>query len=111
MAEMHEYRSTADVSPFGRWFAGLDRVAAAKVTMAIVRLAGGNTGKVKTLGPGLAEIKVDFGPGYRVYLGWDGPDRMILLGGGTKKRQNKDIAAARERWRDFQIRRRGDSCH
>ena len=109
--DIREYLTQSGTSPYGKWFAALDRVAAAKVTIALVRVAVGNTGKVKSLGSGLAEIKIDFGPGYRVYLGRDGPALILLLGGGTKKRQDDDIATARERWRDYQIRKRGDSCH
>jgi putative addiction module killer protein len=61
---------------------------------------------VKGLGGGLCEVKVNFGPGYRVYFGYDGPRIVILLGGGTKQRQDRDIAAARDRWSDYQRRRR-----
>lgn len=71
----------------------------------------GNTGKLKSLGPGLAEVRIDFGPGYRVYFGWDGPDIVLLLEGGTTKRQAEDIVTARERWREYRIRKRGESCH
>lgn len=109
--EIREYQNRAGASPYGKWFAALDRVAAAKVTVALVRVARGNTCKVKSLGSGLAEMKIDFGPGYRVYFGRDGAALILLLGGGTKKRQDEDIAAARERWRDYQTRKRGDSCH
>jgi putative addiction module killer protein len=114
MAEIREYLTVAGISPYGRWLAKLaklDRQATARVVMAITRLSEGNTGKLKSLGPGLAEIRIDFGPGYRVYVGWDGPALILLLGGGTKKTQDEDIAMARERWRDYRIRKRGDLCH
>jgi putative addiction module killer protein len=114
MAELREYLTAAGVAPYGQWFVKLakfDRRAAAKVTMALIRLSMGNTGKLKSIGPGLAEIRIDFGPGYRVYLGRDGPMLILLLGGGTKKTQDEDIAMARERWRDYRIRKRGDLCH
>jgi putative addiction module killer protein len=109
--EIREYLNQAGTSPYGKWFAALERVAAAKVTIALVRVAVGNTCKVKSLGSGLSEVKIDFGPGYRVYFGREGRALILLLGGGTKKRQNEDIATARERWRDYQLRKRGDSCH
>ena len=109
--EIREYLNSSGTSPYGKWFVALDRVAAAKVTMALVRMALGNTCKVKSLGSGLAEVKIAFSPGYRVYFGQDGAALILLLGSGTKKRQDKDIAAARERWRDYQIRVKGDSCH
>lgn len=111
MVEIREYLTVAGLSPYGRWFADLDLHAATKVTMAPTRLSRGNTGKLKTIGPGLAELRIDFGPGYRVYLGWYGPALVLLLGGGTKKGQDKDIAVARERWRDYRTRKRGNVCH
>jgi putative addiction module killer protein len=51
------------------------------------------------------EDRIDFGPGYRVYFGKDGDAVVILLGGGTKKRQDRDIAIAQERWADYKKRR------
>jgi putative addiction module killer protein len=52
------------------------------------------------------EYRIDFGPGYRIYFGKDGPDIVILLGGGTKKRQSQDIQAAKISWHDYKIRKR-----
>jgi len=69
----------------------------------------GNTSNVKTVGAGVFELKVNFGPGYRVYFGRDGNEIVILLGGGTKKRQSRDIQAAQERWRNYKDSRRGKS--
>ena len=54
----------------------------------------GNFSKVKGVGAGVFEYKIDFGPGYRIYFGKDGDRLVILIGGGTKKRQQQDIAAA-----------------
>jgi putative addiction module killer protein len=54
------------------------------VTVAIERLADGNVSRVKSIGEGAAEIRIDRGPGYRVYFGWDGPTLVVLLGGGTE---------------------------
>lgn len=80
-------------SPYADWFATLDPVAAAKVTVAKVRIAQGNLSNVEWF-RGLGEYKIDWGPGYRVYLARDGKTIIILLGGGTKKRQQKDIDRA-----------------
>lgn len=59
-------------SPFERWFVGLDPAARARVTVALARVEGGNLGSLKTVGQGVLECRMDFGPGYRVYLGRDG---------------------------------------
>jgi putative addiction module killer protein len=77
-------------SPYADWFATLDPVAAAKVTVAKVRIAQGNFSNVEWF-QGIGEYKIDWGPGYRVYLTRDGKTIIVLLGGGTKKRQQKDI--------------------
>ncbi len=81
-------------SPFSERFADLDAQAAAIVTVALLRLVDGNTSKVTPIGEGAAELKINRGPGYRIYFGWDGKALVILLGGGTKRRHNKDIAEA-----------------
>jgi putative addiction module killer protein len=66
----------------------------------------GNLSNVKAVGGGVLEYRIDFGPGYRVYFGRDGETIIILLGGGTKKRQSNDIATAQERWNDYRRRRK-----
>lgn len=101
-----EYLTAEGESPFGKWFANLDAPAAAKVTVALVRIGQGNMSKVKGVGSGVFEYVIEFGPGYRVYLGKDGETVVILLGGGTKKRQQQDIETARERWQDYKDRRK-----
>ena len=105
--EILEYEDGEGRSPFGEWFEDLDAIAAAKVTVALARLEQGNTSNVKGVGQGVSEIKIDFGPGYRVYFGKDGGVLVILVGGGTKKRQELDIAAAQERWQDYKDRKKG----
>ena len=100
-----EYLDHAGSSPFAGWFQALDAAAAAKVTSAVRRLELGNFSNVKGVGAGVYEYRIDFGPGYRVYFGKDGDAVVILLGGGTKKRQNRDIATAQERWTDYKKRR------
>lgn len=105
--EIVEYTLADGRSPFGKWFEDLDAVAAAKITVAINRLAQGNVSNVKGVGAGVLEQKVDFGPGYRIYFGRDGDKLIILIGGGTKQRQNRDIADAMERWRDYKTRKGG----
>lgn len=74
---------------------------------ALVRLEQGNLSNVKPLGEGVLEYRMDFGPGYRIYFGRDGEAVVILLIGGTKKRQQRDIEAAKVYWRDYKERKRG----
>ncbi len=61
---------------------------------------------VKPVGQGVAEYRIDFGPGYRIYVGQDGEALIILLGGGTKKRQSSDIQLARQRWQEYKARKK-----
>ena len=76
--------------------------------MAIARLEQGNLSNAKGVGEGVLEYRINFGPGYRVYFGRDGNELVILLTGGTKKRQQRDIAGAIEMWADYKSARRGD---
>jgi putative addiction module killer protein len=92
--------------PFADWFAVLDVMARAKVARAITRMEQGNLSNVKSVGEGVLEYRIDFGPGYRVYFGRDGDTLVILLTGGTKKRQQGDIAAAYSYWRDYKKSKR-----
>jgi putative addiction module killer protein len=84
----------------------LESVARAKVTRAIVRLEQGNFSSIKTVGGGVFAYRIDFGPGYRVYFGQDGQMLVILLTGGTKKRQQRDIDAAHLYWQDYKQSKR-----
>ncbi len=88
-------------SPFGEWFEGLDPVTAARVDRYIRRLEAGNFGAAKPVRNGVFELRLDFGPGYRVYYGLSGRPLIILLGGGDKSRQSADIGAAVERWKQY----------
>ncbi|NQV82573.1 MAG: type II toxin-antitoxin system RelE/ParE family toxin [Rhodospirillales bacterium] len=104
--EIREYCGTNNCSPYGDWFNRLKAQAAAKVIIALVRMEQGNNSNVKGVGAGVFENRIDFGPGYRVYFGKDGDTLVILLGGGTKKRQHQDIIDAKELWRDYKRRKR-----
>jgi putative addiction module killer protein len=106
MATILYYVDLEGGSPFEVWFSGLEQVPAAKVTVGIKRLAEGNVSKVKSVGEGVAEIKIDWGPGYRVYFGRDGTDIVILLSGGTKKSQADDIKHAKSCWQDYKKRKK-----
>jgi putative addiction module killer protein len=76
------------------------------VAVALARLSQGNVSNVKSVGSGVHECRIDFGPGYRMYFGKDGERVVLLLGGGTKKRQQKDIADALGRWREYKLRKK-----
>ena len=105
MIELRYYVGSDGVSPFERWFSGLDAAAAAKVSVALSRLEQGNLSNVKGAGEGVLEYRIDWGPGYRVYFGRDGDVLVVLLTGGTKRRQQRDIAAAQAWWDDYKRRR------
>ena len=83
MLEVHYYVAETGISPFAEWFASLDPVARAKVATAVARIEQGNLSNVKSVGEGVLEYRIDFGPGYRVYMGRDGDVLVILLIGGT----------------------------
>ncbi|MDP6353180.1 MAG: type II toxin-antitoxin system RelE/ParE family toxin [Alphaproteobacteria bacterium] len=104
--EIREYLSDADVSPFARWFEALNTPAALKVRTALARMGAGNLTNAKSVGAGVHECRIDFGPGYRLYFGKDGTRLVILLGGGTKKRQDRDVATAKIYWRAYKSRKR-----
>lgn len=101
-----EYLDASGQSPFRRWFDGLDAIVAAKVSIAVARLEQGNLSNVKGVGAGVFESRIDFGPGYRLYFGRDGELLVILLGGGSKQRQQKDIATVQMRWADYKRRKK-----
>jgi len=105
MIDVREYNERDGRSPYADWFNRLNAQAAAKVAIALTRLAQGNLSNVKGVGSGVFEYRIDFGPGYRIYFGKDGERLVILLGGGTKKRQQRDIETAVLRWQDYKRRK------
>ncbi|HEB73585.1 MAG TPA: type II toxin-antitoxin system RelE/ParE family toxin [Nitrospirae bacterium] len=106
MTEVREYINAQGSSPFAKWFNGLNATAAARITMALTRVELGNLSDHKSVGAGVWELRLDFGPGYRVYFGKDGDRLVILLGGGTKKRRQKNIETAKLLWKDYKKRKR-----
>jgi putative addiction module killer protein len=98
---VHEYVDAAGRIPFRDWLDGLDVTTRARVQARILRFETGNLGDHKEVGSGVWEARLDFGPGYRVYFGRRGRELVLLLTGGDKKSQRKDLRRARELWRDY----------
>ena len=109
MLDIRYYVSASGEEPFAEWFAELDAVASAKIVRALARMEQGNFSNVKGVGEGVLEYRIDFGPGYRIYFGRDGETIIVLLTGGTKKRQQRDIDLAHAYWQDFKRGKRGRS--
>lgn len=106
MIRVEEYLTEEGKSPFADWFDSLDAYAANKVNTYFTRLAQGNVSNLKPIKGPFQEIVIDGGPGYRVYVGKDGDTLIILLGGGTKKHQQKDIDHAQRMWEEYKQRKR-----
>jgi putative addiction module killer protein len=106
MTDIREYHDRAGRSPFREWFDKLNSEASRKVTTALYRVGLGNFSNAKSVGAGVYECRIHFGPGYRVYFGKEDDVMVILLGGGTKRRQANDIRLAIERWEDYKRRKK-----
>lgn len=108
--EIQEYLDESGNSPYGKWFSRLNARAAAKVTTAIDRIGRGLMTNVEAVGGGVSERKIDFGPGYRIYFGSESDGQItkivILLNGGSKSGQSKDIRLAKQYWKDYEARKR-----
>lgn len=106
MIEIREYMGEQGSSPFSEWFERVKSPASEKVATVLYRLASGNTSNVKSVGSGVFECRINFGSGYRVYFGRDGDRLVILLGGGSKQRQDRDIRQAIGCWADYKSRKK-----
>ncbi|MBF0260112.1 MAG: type II toxin-antitoxin system RelE/ParE family toxin [Desulfamplus sp.] len=91
--------------PFREWLDSLkDRRAQAKVDIRINKMRAGNLGDTKPVGKGVHELRIDYGPGYRVYYANEDSAIVVLLCGGDKRKQDKDIKATQEYWADYKRR-------
>jgi putative addiction module killer protein len=100
--ELLEYLTESGHNPFREWLGGLrDRQARARIRVRLNRIRLGNFGDCKGVGRGVSELRVPHGSGYRVYFGRKGNMVVILLHGGDKKTQSKDIALAQAYWDDY----------
>lgn len=100
--ELVIYQTATGGAPFEDWLNGLrDVQGRAIVRKRLNRVRLGNLGDAKPVGEGVFELRIDFGPGYRVYFGEDKGELVVLLCGGDKSTQSKDIKKAQEYWRDY----------
>ena len=105
MIEVRHYLARSGKDVFDEWLSRIgDARAQAKIAIRIARLAAGNTGDCKSLGRGLYELRVDWGPGYRVYFANIGKEIVLLLGGGDKRTQASDIESAFQCLEDYKER-------
>ena len=104
--ESVQYERKGGKRPFDEWLKSLNVQARVRVEVAISRLEEGNFSNVNSLKEGVSECKVHFGPGYRIYFGMDGEKLVILLGGGTKKRQRRDIEVVKRLWKEYKSRKK-----
>jgi len=101
MYDLRIYKTTAGKEPFSDWLEGLDRTVRARIDSRMTRIRKtGNLGTYESVGEGVFELKLDFGPGYRVYFGFENDVLLLLLLGGNKSSQQKDITKAIDHWRN-----------
>jgi putative addiction module killer protein len=105
MLVIKEYLTIQGRSPFGDWYQSLDPQMRARIAVMRERMAQGNFGDHKTVGEGALETRIDLGPGYRIYYGRDGFAIVILLAGGIKRTQRRDIRKAHQCWKDYKARK------
>lgn len=106
MFEVREFQRADGTTPFSDWFDGLPAGTADRVDTALRRMRHGNFGDVKRVGEGVFERRLHFGPGYRIYFGREGDQVVILVAGGTKRTQGRDIQAAKRLWSEYKGTRR-----
>lgn len=106
------YLTTQGSCPFQEWVESVkDKAVKAAVAARINRVRVGTLGDWKRVGEGVFELRIDLGPGYRVYFGRDGKTVVILLTGGEKRSQDADIKRAKEYWQDYENRTKGSAGH
>lgn len=105
MLEIREYVDELGRSRYRRWIDQLDEHVEARVLKYLTQLQHGNVSHVKSVGGGVSEVRIDSGPGYRLYFGREGDRLILLLGGGTKARQQQDIAQAKASWQAYKRRK------
>ena len=99
--DVREYCKANGEAPFRRWLEGLAAPCLVRVRARLLRVEQGNLGDYKSLGDGVFELRMSFGPGIRVYFGFEGRTIVILLCGGDKHSQGRDILKAKNYWQDY----------
>jgi len=108
MIEIKEYLTADGQSPYATWLRELrDRQARARIMARLNRVRLGNLGDCKAVGEGVFELRMPFGPGYRLYFAREGEAVVLLLCGGEKDSQQRDIERARSYWQDYRRRDHG----
>jgi putative addiction module killer protein len=107
--ELRRYRTAAGDEPLTQWLSDLpDRQVRARILARLERLEVGNFGDSKVLRDGVSELRIDWGPGYRVYFARDGKTALVLLCGGDKRKQDADIERAVALWQEYGNRQKRD---
>ncbi len=100
--EVRVYQTPQGRTPYADWFESVrDERAKQRIQARLARVRSGNLGQTNRVGGGVQELKLDYGPGYRVYFGLDGQTLVILLIGGDKRTQHEDIQQAKAYWADY----------
>lgn len=103
--QLEYYQKESGSIPFSEWLESLrDRTTISRIRIRLGRVRLGNFGTIKPVGDGVSEFKIDHGPGYRVYYAMTGKTVVLLLIGGDKSSQSKDIETAKRYWQDYQAR-------
>jgi putative addiction module killer protein len=107
--EIRLYITSDGRIPFKEWFDSLrDRKARVRIKLRLDRVEQGNLGDCRSVGAGIFELRIDYGPGYRVYFGQIGSTIVLILYGGDKSTQEQDISKARDYWREYEERENAD---
>ena len=103
--EVVAFRAREGHVPFEEWLDDVaDQKAVARILARLARVRQGNLGDCKSVGEGVSELRVDYGPGYRVYFGQSGRTLVVLLCGGDKRTQDRDIGLAKQYWREYKAK-------
>ena len=103
--EVIVFRAQGGRVPFEEWLDDVDdKKAVARILARLARVRQGNLGDCKSVGEGVSELRVDYGPGYRVYFGQKGRTLVVLLCGGDKRTQDRDIRLAKQHWREYKTK-------